>query len=338
MMQCLTIAGIVLLGYLSWLIPAAQAATSCTTTPSNLVFGSVSMNATGSFNTVDSTATVGVACSTAGLSLLANARVRMCLNIGAGTKGGGQTNPRRMLNSFSDTLQFQIYRDAARSLIWGDSASGGTPVMIDLEYSVPLLGGSGSTSATLYGRIPAQSGLAEGNYDNPFTGTHTRLDYRYNEQLLGTPPWPTSCTSGGDGGGSITFPFTASATVPASCVITLANDLAFGSVPGLITSNNDQSTSFDFTCTGRTAWGIGLDNGLNSSGSTRRMRQGTTANYVQYELYTDSGRSTRWDTSSVVTGTGSGNSQTLTIYGRVPSGQSAPAGNYSDTVTITVTY
>lgn len=327
-----------LLGALSWMIPIAQAATTCSTTPSDLVFGSVTMNTTGSFNPVNTTATVGVSCNTAALALLATARVRMCLNIGAGTNGGGQTNPRRMLNSYGDPLQFQIYRDAGRSQIWGDSASGGTPLMVDLQYSVPLIGGSGGTSATLYGRIPAQSGLAEGNYDNPFTGTHTRLEYRYSVQLLGTPPYPTSCTSGGDGGDSTTFPFTASATVPASCVITLANDLAFGSTPGLLTSNRDQTTGFGFTCTGRTPWSVGLDNGMNSSGSARRMRQAATGNYVGYELYSDSGRGTRWDNASVVTGTGTGSPQALVIYGRVPSGQSAPAGNYSDTVTITVTY
>lgn len=337
MMPHHTVTG-VLLGALSWLMPVAHATTTCTTTPSDLVFGNVTMNATGGFNQVDSSATVGVTCTTAGLTLLANVRVRMCLNIGAGTNGGGQTDPRRMLDSFSDPLQFQIYRDAARSQIWGDSNSGGTPRIIDLEYELPLLTNSGSTSATLYGRIHAQSGLAEGNYDNPFADPHTRLDYRYAEPLLGTPPWPASCTSGGGGGGSITFPFTASATVPASCVITLASDLTFGSVPGLITSNNDQTTSFNFTCTGRTPWSVGLGNGLNPTGSTRRMRQGATANYVQYELYTDSGRSTRWDTTNVVTGTGSGSSQTLTIHGRVLSGQAAPAGDYSDTVTITITY
>lgn len=337
MMPHHTVTGI-LLGALSWLMPVAHASTTCTATPSDLVFGNVTMNATGGFNQVDSSATVGVSCNTFGLSLLASACVHMCLNIGAGTNGGGQTDPRRMLDSFSDPLQFQIYRDSSHSLIWGDSATGGAPVVIDLSYSVPVLGGSGSTSATLYGRIPAQSGLAEGNYDNPFTGTHTRLEYRYNEVLLLAATCPASCTSGGTGGGSITFPFTASATVPASCVITLASDLAFGSVPGLITSNNDQTTSFNFTCTGRTPWSVGLGNGLNPTGSTRRMRQGATANYVQYELYTDSGRSTRWDTANVVTGTGSGSSQPLTIYGRVPFGQAVPAGDYSDTVTITITY
>lgn len=336
MMPRKTAAAILLMGTLPWLASTALAATTCTTTPSNLAFGAVGMN-----SQVDTTATVSITCTTGALSVLGVVRVRMCLNIGAGAKGGGQTSPRLMLNSFNDQLQFQIYRDAARSLIWGDSAGVGTPLGIDLEYNAPLLGGSGNTSATLYGRIPAQTGLAEGAYDNPFTGTHTRLDYRYNEPVLFLPTeYPTSCTSGGTGtaGVSTTFPFTASATVPASCQITLANTLAFGSTPGLITSNKDQTTSFNFTCTGRTPWSVGLNTGVNPSGSTRRMRQGASSNYVQYELYKDSGRGTRWDNTSVVTGTGTGSSQSLTVYGRVPSGQAVPAGNYIDTVTITVTY
>ena len=106
-----------LLIVLPWVPHVAKGATTCTTTPSDLAFGSVSMN-----TQADTTTTVNIACSTGGLSLLATARVRMCLNIGAGINGGGQTNPRLMLNSFSDQLQFQIYRDAARSLIWGGCA------------------------------------------------------------------------------------------------------------------------------------------------------------------------------------------------------------------------
>lgn len=57
--------------------------------------------------------------------------------------------------------------------------------------------------------------------------------------------------------------------------------MAFGSVPGPITSNVDQTTS------------IGLDNGLYASGTTRRMRNGA-GQFVVYELYRDSPRSVRW--------------------------------------------
>jgi len=319
---------------LLWLATDTQAATNCSASATNLAFGNISMGAA-----QNNTATVTVNCNTSGLSLLANARVRMCLNIGAGSTTGSTINARTMNNASLDQLQFQIYRDASRSQIWGDISTDN--VDIDLQYAVPVLGGSGSTSAIMYGQVPAQLGLAAGSYQNLFTGSHTRLDYRYAEALFSTPSWPTSCTSGGNGGGSITFPFTANATVPASCVIEIANNLNFGTVPGLINNNNDQTTSLSFTCTKTTPWKVSLDDGLNVTGTTRRMRLGATSNYVQYELYSDSARSQRWGNTldiDTVNNTGTGSSQSLTVYGRVPAPQSVPSGDYSDTVTVTITY
>jgi len=330
---------VLLLASLSQTEPALAA--TCTASPTPLALGTV----TGS-GAVDGSATITVTCNTTlSLSLLGVARVRTCLNIAAGVNGSGQTNPRLMTNSFGDTLQFQIYRDAARTQIWGDTTTPATPTPLgqDLEYQVPVLGGSsGNFTVTMYGRVPAQSGLAAGNYTNPFTGGHTRLDYRYAEALLIlNPPYPASCTSGGNGGGSITFPFTASATVPDNCAISAADDLDFGSVAGIINANQDQTSGITFTCTGRTPWNIALSNGQNASGNTRRMRLGASSNYVTYELYRDPARSQRWGTtigSDTVAGTGTGTTQSLTVYGRVPATQTIPAGSYSDVVTITVTY
>jgi len=324
----------ILLVMLSGLASKSFATTLCTASASNLAFGNISMG-----TTQNNTATVTVDCNTFGLSLLATARVRMCLNIGAGTVVGSSINSRIMSNASLDPLQFQIYHDASRSQIWGDTVA--DDVDIDLQYSVPVLGGSGSSSATLYGQVPSQIGLAAGTYLNLFTGIHTRLDYRYAEQLLGTPSWPTSCTAGGNGGGSIVFPFTASATVPASCEIDVTNNLNFGTVPGLINSNTDQTTNLSFTCTKTTPWKVSLDDGLHANGAIRRMRLGATSNYVQYELYRDSAHSLRWgDTLDIdtVNGIGTGSSESLTVYGRVPAPQSIPSGNYSDTVTVTITY
>lgn len=327
-----------LLASLCWPAQRAHATTTCSASTTSLSFGTV----TGTAN-VDNTALVTVTCNTFGLSVLAAARVRMCLNIGAGVNGNNQTDPRRMTDSFGDPLQFQIYRDSARGQIWGDSSipATPTPVMIDLQYSVPLLGGGGNTSATLYARVPVQAGLAAGGYSNPFTGSHTRLDYRYNEIIVGVPYYPSSCTSGGDGGGSITFPFTASATVPNDCIIGSADNLEFGSVAGTIAADRDQTSTLTFTCTGRTAWNVGLDNGQNASGNSRRMRLGTSNNYVTYELYRDAARTQRWGTTigtDTATGTGSGGVQSLTVHGRVPATQAVPAGLYQDVVTVTVTY
>lgn len=314
---------------------SVEAATSCTASTTPLAFGAV----TGAGN-ADSNGTVAITCNTSGLLALATVRVRMCLYIGDGANSPGQYDPRLMTNSFGDPLQFQIYRDAARSQTWGNSGFP-APLQIELQYNAPLLGGSGNIAANLFGRVFAQPGLAAGSYSNPFTGGHTWMEYRYAESIFGTPSWPGSCSSGGTGGGGTTFPFTASATVPNNCVISAATNLDFGTIPGLIDANRDQTSAITFTCTGRTAWNVALNNGQNASGNTRRMRLGASGSYVNYELYRDPGRSQRWGTTAgadTVPGTGTGSEQALTVYGRVPATQVVPAGDYRDVITVTVTY
>jgi spore coat protein U-like protein len=70
------------------------------------------------------------------------------------------------------------------------------------------------------------------------------------------------------------------------------------------------------------------------------MKSGS--NSIGYQLYSDTGHSTVWgdgtNTSSTVSGTGSGSTQTLNIYGAVPSLAGAVPGSYTDTVTVTVSY
>lgn len=321
----------------AWATPAA-ALTTCTASATPLAFGSVAGTAP-----VDANGTVSITCSTTAVSLLSVIRLRMCLNIGPGVSGGGQYVPRRMLNSSNDALQFQIFRDPARTLVWGNTAAAAAPTPLEttFEYTVLVIGGGNTLNIPMYGRVPAQAGLAAGNYSNAFTGTNTRLDYRYNEPVVGAPPFPASCTTGGTGGGSITFPFTATAPVPNRCTIASATPMAFGTVPGRVSSNVDRTSTLTFTCTGRTPWTVGLNNGNNPVGTTRRMRQGTSSNYVTYELYSDANRTQRWGATAAtgaVTGTGTGASQSLTVHGRVPASQVTPAGNYTDTVLVTITY
>jgi spore coat protein U-like protein len=320
-------------------LSTAKAATTCTGTATSVAFGTVSTT-----GVTDVSATFNVTCTTFGLALAANAKVRMCLNIGDGTNGIGFFNPRRMTNGFGEPLHFQLYTDAARSQIWGSRGNPTipTPQLSDFDYSVPFLGGSQMKTFTIYGRIPVQT-LIAGSYSNPFTDFHVSLEYRYNETLLGTASYPASCISGGIGGATVSgaFPFTATATVAPNCRAYTTTDLDFGSIPGLITSNSDQTSTIGMTCTGRTAWNVGLNNGQNASGSIRRMRLGATSNYVAYELYSDPGRTTRWGNTintDTIPGTGTGLAQSLTVYGRVPATQTVPSGSYSDIITVTVTY
>ena len=133
-----------------------------------------------------------------------------------------------------------------------------------------------------------------------------------------------------------------SATVTANCTVS-TSALAFGNVNTLSGTNVDGSGGLSVTCTNGTAWtaSAGVGAGSGASFAARRMSAG--GDLLNYNLYTNSARSTVWrdGTASTATvgGTGSGTTQAVTIYGRVNSGQtSAPAGSYADTVAVTVTY
>ena len=139
-----------------------------------------------------------------------------------------------------------------------------------------------------------------------------------------------------------TATFNVTANVPSSCSIT-ANDLAFGTVPANPGANIDAQTSLSVTCTLSTTYTIALDKGLASGGTValRQMQNGT--NTLNYTLYTAAARTTVWGdgtlSTQTVSGTGNGNAQSLSVYGRVPAPQTnLAAGNFSDTVTATVTY
>lgn len=62
---------------------------------------------------------------------------------------------------------------------------------------------------------------------------------------------------------------------------------------------------------------------------------------LSYALFQDSGRSTNWGNTfgtDTVAGTGTGSAQSMTVYGRLFSGQFTTAGFYSDTVVATVDF
>lgn len=329
----LLVLGLIVLLSQLWLVSSAKAATTCSATATNMAFGNVA-----SAGNTDSDATITVTCTTN--ALFVASYVSACLDIGIGS--GGSSAGRRMLNGYSDGLAFEFYEDGSRSRAWGGSAYMPPAYQAQFAYGV-YFGGSYTRTFTLYGRIPAQSGLASGNYQSTFSAGHARLSYRYNEVSLftGGGTYPASCTAGGDGGGtSGSFPFTATANVPDRCELGIASDLDFGNVPGLIASNRDQSSSISLTCTRRTPWQLGLNDGLHANGTQRRMRSGS-GQFVRYELYRNAARSQRWGRTlnlDTELGTGSGTAQSITVYGRVPAPQSVPAGSYSDTIVVTVTY
>lgn len=141
-------------------------------------------------------------------------------------------------------------------------------------------------------------------------------------------------------GATKTATFKVMATVISDCSIISVPDINFGSV-GVMTANLDITGSITVSCTPGTSYTLSLDAGsaVGSTVSNRLMAQG--ANTLQYQLYSDSGRTQAWgmtpgtDTQG---GTGTGSNTLYTIYARLPPQSTPPVGLYSSTVTASITY
>ena len=137
-----------------------------------------------------------------------------------------------------------------------------------------------------------------------------------------------------------TSTFTVQATIIASCTINSASTLNFGSI-GVLTAAVNQTSTLQVQCTNTTPYNIGLDVGTGTGATVAVRKMTSGANTVNYSLYSDSGRTTVWGNTvgtDTVAATGSGASQSYTVYGRVTAQTTPAPGTYSDTVTVTVTY
>ncbi len=310
---------------------AQTASVTCSVTSAPTVsFGVVDGLVTGA----TTSASIGWTCSNP--SLLQAANVTFCINIGNGT-GGVLGSNRLMTAGTGQNLQFQMYQDAARTQVWGSLFSAANNLPYQTSVNVPLgitalLPGIKTGTATLYGSVPnAQIGLSAGTYISTFSGTNAVITATSNFSST-----PASCGTGN----TSAFSFTANATVSKTCTVIAANNLSFGAAAGLLAANVDATTTLQTQCTNSTAFQIGLDNGQNASGTTRRML-GSSGDLITYELYQDSGRTTRWGNtvnSDTVSGTGNGAVQTSTVYGRVAAQATPTPGTYTDTITVNVTY
>lgn len=132
--------------------------------------------------------------------------------------------------------------------------------------------------------------------------------------------------------------FTVTATVQATCTIA-ATAMTFATAYTGAANINATST-VTATCTNTTPYTIGLNAGTTTGATTtNRLLAGPSGATLKYQLYSDSGYTTYWgNATNVVSGTGNGSAQALTVYGQILSGQLPAPGTYTDTVTATITY
>lgn len=302
-------------------LPGLAYAQTCSFSVTNVNFGTVNLLGGGA---VDTTATLNVNCSnTLNLSLF----LRVCPNINAGS--GGSSGGLRTMLSGTNSLTYQLYSDTARTVPWGSvtSTALGSPPPIDMTL-LPLT--NTTATRTIYGRIlSGQAATPGGAYLSTFSGAQTR--FNYVSYLLVAP----ACTAVTE---NPTQPsFNVAANVDRTCTVS-ATTINFGN-RGVLTTNVDATGTLSVSCTTNLPYSVSLNGGLsNATPTQRRMTLG--ANAVVYGLYTNTARTTPWGntTGQIVTGTGTGTAQSLTVYGRVAPQTTPPPGTYSDTVVVTVSY
>jgi len=306
----------------------AQAQTlSCNVTASDVAFGSIDPLAG---SPVDVSANVQVNCSDLIFPIL-DRTVGVCIYLDAGSGGSDGTTWRHMLQG-SEILPYNLYKDAARSQIWGSEtafpSSGAQRIVITLTGLLPA---TGSATVTMYGRVPGTvADRPVGSYLSTFT-SGARIRYSLTDTL--------ACN--GVAGTQATDTFVVSGTIAETCTVE-ADDLDFGSTARLdaqVTATSEIRTS----CSTDLAYSIALGAGGGGAYGARRMQHATVpAETVGYQLHTDAAHSQVWGdgTGGTVTdgGTGNGGPQPSTVYGRVAPQATPRPGDYDDTVIVTVTY
>ena len=130
-----------------WLLGATSAwaqSPSCTISVTSIAFGSYSVFTT---TADDSTGTITYTCNSTA------SNISIALN-----DGSSSTFSPRTMRKGSEILQYNLYRNAARTNIWGDG-TGGTSV-----YTRANPPNNSSVSLTIYGRIPALQDVSAGSY------------------------------------------------------------------------------------------------------------------------------------------------------------------------------
>lgn len=302
----------------------------------------VQQQATLDFGTVDPgdgagpvSATMTFGCQVNPVVPDATVNIRICIYIGEDPASPGYL-PRHMIGDVNhDQLAYRLFFDPATIRPIGPP---GTNLPQDTwTITVPVSGSGGSATGTfpIYGRVSSGQSVSADRYQSHPADSQFR--YYFSTDTIpvvfcSLPPSEDAITAPLQFGGVY-------AEVDEACRLITSSDMDFGQVSSL-SGGLDQVSHITLNCPLGMAWQVGLDNGANAVGTTRRMA-GPGGNFITYEIYRDPARTQRWgntlddDTSA---GTGQGNTLIdLSVYGRIED-QSAPPGSYEDTITVTLTF
>ncbi|MGH9458593.1 MAG: Csu type fimbrial protein [Thermoanaerobaculia bacterium] len=282
---------------------AASARANCqwNTAPTDIVFGAYSVFSPAAVTAVSN------------FEVRCNPQTTATIRMSRGTQSMS-FNPRSASNG-SESIDYNLFQDAAGSQIWGDGTSGtftatveGTPKVKDFAFSI-------------FGRaFPAQDAAA-GMYTDTIT---VSVEYSGNQS------------------GTLTTTVQVLVEVLAECQST-GTSLDFGTYEPIganATAPKTAASTLVVYCTRGTTASIGLTDGFSPSGVQRRMSSGV--DFLAYGLYSDSGTTSPWTTTTPVPATSNSKfvplEGGLTIYGSIPPAQDVSVGSYQDTVQAVINY
>ena len=125
------------------------------------------------------------------------------------------------------------------------------------------------------------------------------------------------------------------------CTVT-ATTVSFGDYNTFSGSPLDATGGVSASCDTAIPFAVKFDQGQNSGGNFDPREMGTTpgTDSIRYNIYRDSARQEIWGDGTgntfIHSGTGTGRTIPLTVYGRIPARQNISVGSYSDLVTVIV--
>ena len=300
---------------------SAQASGSCWLSGPALNFGSVSGKGKTSYTNWQ------VTCNQYGHTKTVN--VALCPYATAG--GLGLSNNRRQMVAYGAThsyLKYDLFYDPALTQRINTQANLSTLKCTYKTFNVNE--NKKVFDLPIYGHVYAGQNVRAANYDNN-NNTQVTLLYAFSQDKQPSIEDVLASQSSNQSNS-----LNVTSNYENSCNLISASDLNFGQINDLSQAVTS-STTVALSCPLNTSWKVNLDQGMNYDGATRRMRKG--ADYIAYELYRDAQYSQLWNNSGASQGTGNNGTQTINIYGKAgPSLTAVPAGEYQDTITVTLTY
>lgn len=324
------------LGYLRrWLLGllllsvSGLAGAVCTTGATNVSLGTISSLSLKT-TTVGNYGAAGISC-TGGLSLLSGSYIRLML----------------------DTASLNLTNSGYSIPYTVSTTQGGAPLQNGVTgtatgLTVLSLGG-GSNGIALYFTVPLGPNVQAGTY----TGT---VSFRWyyaicDSGLLGACAWDRSpglvqacapvlgivfCGDPTNWGTGVLTSATLTLVVTKSCLINTATlDVDFGS-KALVNQFAKVTQTVNVTCTNNEGYSVSFDNGANYAAPWRRMASGV--NRLNYNLYQPN-TSVIWNLTQPMAFLGTGLAQNFTFDALIdPTQQNVPAGNYQDSVIMTLNY